>query len=63
MATTQLPIEGVFDTDTGKLVGFDAGSGAVAEIDITATSSRTSSTIYVTDYPYLAQATADGRMA
>jgi hypothetical protein len=30
MATTQLPIEGVFDTDTGKLVGFDAGSGAVA---------------------------------
>ncbi len=27
MATTQLPIDGIFDTETGKLVGFDAGSG------------------------------------
>lgn len=33
MATTQLPIDGVFDTATGKLVGFDAGSGEVAALD------------------------------
>lgn len=32
MATTQLPIDGVFDTATGKLVGFDAGSGAVSVV-------------------------------
>lgn len=40
MPTTQLPIDGIFDTETGKLVGFDAGSGTsqvFAEVPATAT--------------------------
>lgn len=49
MATTQLPIDGVFDTETGKLVGFDAGSGAVAELDVAAAQSRVDGDVWVTD--------------
>ncbi len=49
MATTQLPIDGVFDTDTGKLVWFDAGSGAVAELDVAGIYTASSLSPWLTD--------------
>ena len=41
MATRQLPVFGVFDTDTGALIGFAAGSGGEIPMGLSATISGT----------------------
>lgn len=49
MATTQLPIEGVFDRETGALVGFAADSGGEVALDVGAVQAGSEAQVWVTD--------------